>query len=66
MSFFMIVSSASIYAELLGGTATFSGLIIGIPPAISGLSLLFISRYDGGMLLHLPPLYNNQPLTEQL
>ncbi|KAF8885257.1 membrane transporter [Gymnopilus junonius] len=48
MSFFIIVSSASVYAELLGGTATFSGLIIGIPPAISGLSLLFISRYDGG------------------
>ncbi|PPQ97042.1 hypothetical protein CVT26_001300 [Gymnopilus dilepis] len=48
LAFFIIVSSASVYAELLGGTATFSGLVIGIPPAISGLALFVITRYDGG------------------
>ncbi|KAJ3493812.1 hypothetical protein NLJ89_g10933 [Agrocybe chaxingu] len=31
LSFFLVVSSASLYAEMLGGSATFSGLTIGIP-----------------------------------
>ncbi|PPQ80527.1 hypothetical protein CVT26_004310 [Gymnopilus dilepis] len=48
IAFFIIVSSASVYAELLGGTPTFSGLTIGIPPAISGIFLIFITRYDRG------------------
>ncbi|KAF9042118.1 major facilitator superfamily domain-containing protein [Panaeolus papilionaceus] len=48
VSFFIIVSSASAYAEHLGGSATFSGLTIGIPTVFSGLLLLFITRLDKG------------------
>ncbi|KIM39119.1 hypothetical protein M413DRAFT_75216 [Hebeloma cylindrosporum] len=47
-SFFVIISSASVYAELLGGSETFSGLIIGIPTAFSGIALIFVTRSDGG------------------
>ncbi|KAF8645989.1 hypothetical protein AX16_007416 [Volvariella volvacea WC 439] len=46
ISFFIIVSAASAYAEHLGGTATFSGLTIGIPTAFAGLALLPMARYD--------------------
>ncbi|TFK38676.1 membrane transporter [Crucibulum laeve] len=48
LSFFIIVSSASAYAEYLGGSATFSGLIIGIPTLFSGMALIFVAKYDGG------------------
>ncbi|TFK28352.1 MFS general substrate transporter [Coprinopsis marcescibilis] len=46
--FFIIVSSASAYAEYLGGSATFSGLTIGIPPVFGGLALLVTTRFDRG------------------
>ncbi|KAJ3490102.1 hypothetical protein NLI96_g1684 [Meripilus lineatus] len=48
ISFFIIVSSANLYAEHLGGTATFSGLVIGIPTVFSGLSLLPLIKLDQG------------------
>ncbi|KAF9554775.1 membrane transporter [Agrocybe pediades] len=48
LSFFIIVSSASFYAEHLGGSATFSGLTIGIPTVFSGITLIFVTRKDGG------------------
>ncbi|KAL1749293.1 major facilitator superfamily domain-containing protein [Schizophyllum fasciatum] len=48
LAFFIIVSSASSYAEFLGGTAVFSGLVIGIPPAVSALILVPLTRRDGG------------------
>ncbi|CAA7268230.1 unnamed protein product [Cyclocybe aegerita] len=48
LSFFVIVSSASLYAEMLGGSATFSGLTIGIPTVCSAVALIFITRIDGG------------------
>lgn len=51
ISFFIIVSSSSSYAEHLGGTATFSGLTIGIPTAISGLALIPLMKYDQGSYL---------------
>lgn len=47
-SFFIIVSSASAYAEHLGGSAVFSGLIIGIPTVFSGITLIFMTRLDKG------------------
>ncbi|KAI0076672.1 MFS general substrate transporter [Panus rudis PR-1116 ss-1] len=48
ISFFIIVSSSNLYAEHLGGSATFSGLVIGIPTVFSGLSLLPLMKYDQG------------------
>ncbi|KAF6752650.1 major facilitator superfamily domain-containing protein [Ephemerocybe angulata] len=48
MSFFVIVSSSSEYAQHLGGTPTFSGVVIGIPTLFSGLALIPMLRYDGG------------------
>ncbi|KAH9964517.1 major facilitator superfamily domain-containing protein [Russula dissimulans] len=48
-TFFIIVSSGSEYAEHLGGSATFSGLVIGIPTVISGMSLVPLVRQDGGL-----------------
>ncbi|TRM70547.1 major facilitator superfamily domain-containing protein [Schizophyllum amplum] len=48
LSFFIIVSSASEYAGYLGGSALFSGLVIGIPTAASALVLIPITRRDGG------------------
>ncbi|KDR68701.1 hypothetical protein GALMADRAFT_256505 [Galerina marginata CBS 339.88] len=47
-SFFIVVSSASAYAEHLGGSATFSGLTIGIPTVFSGFALIFVTRLDAG------------------
>ncbi|KDQ58029.1 hypothetical protein JAAARDRAFT_57821 [Jaapia argillacea MUCL 33604] len=49
ISFFIIVSSSSAYAESLGGTATFSGLVIGIPTVFSGLSLIPLMKVDQGV-----------------
>ncbi|KAF8991306.1 major facilitator superfamily domain-containing protein [Cyathus striatus] len=48
LSFFIAVPSASLYVEYLGGTPTFSGLVLGIPTAISGIALLVVKRFDGG------------------
>ncbi|KAH7103807.1 MFS general substrate transporter [Auriculariales sp. MPI-PUGE-AT-0066] len=48
ISFFIIVSSSNEYAKELGGTSTFSGVVIGIPTVISGITLLPLMRYDGG------------------
>jgi hypothetical protein len=42
------VSSGSKYAEYLGGSATFSGLILGIPAVVSGMALVPLVRRDGG------------------
>ncbi|KAI0307521.1 major facilitator superfamily domain-containing protein [Multifurca ochricompacta] len=47
-TFFIIVSSGSKYAEHLGGSATFSGLVIGVPTVISGITLIPLVRRDGG------------------
>ncbi|KAJ7117423.1 major facilitator superfamily domain-containing protein [Mycena epipterygia] len=47
-SFFVTVSSASAYAEYLGGSALFSGLTIGIPTVFSGLLLIPLTKYDEG------------------
>ncbi|KAJ7113238.1 membrane transporter [Mycena crocata] len=47
-SFFVTVSSASAYAEHLGGSALFSGLTNGIPTAFSGLMLIPLIKYDQG------------------
>ncbi|KAJ7736585.1 major facilitator superfamily domain-containing protein [Mycena maculata] len=47
-SFFITVSSASAYAEYLGGSALFSGLTIGIPTVFSGLMLIPLTKYDEG------------------
>ncbi|EKM74837.1 hypothetical protein AGABI1DRAFT_123505 [Agaricus bisporus var. burnettii JB137-S8] len=48
VSFFIIVSSSNDYAKRLGGDSTFSGIVIGIPTAISALALIPIIRYDKG------------------
>ncbi|KAH7930449.1 MFS general substrate transporter [Leucogyrophana mollusca] len=47
-SFFIVVSSSNKYAEYLGGDATFSGVIIGIPTVFSGLALIPMTRLDKG------------------
>lgn len=47
-TFFVVVSSGSKYAEYLGGSSTFSGLVIGIPTVISGMTLVPLVRSDGG------------------
>ncbi|EPQ52387.1 MFS general substrate transporter [Gloeophyllum trabeum ATCC 11539] len=49
LSFFIIVSSSSEYAAYLGGTSTFSGLVIGIPTVFSGLALLPMMKWDQGV-----------------
>ena len=49
MSFFIAVSSGSEYTAYLGGSHTFSGLVIGIPAFISGLTLAPLARRGGGM-----------------
>ncbi|KAI1788585.1 MFS general substrate transporter [Ganoderma leucocontextum] len=49
ITFFVIVSSSNDYAQHLGGTSTFSGLVIGIPTAVSGLTLLPLMRFDQGV-----------------
>ncbi|GBE85784.1 MFS general substrate transporter [Sparassis latifolia] len=48
VSFFIIVSSSNEYAQHLGGTSTFSGLVIGIPTVFSGLALLPLMKVDQG------------------
>ncbi|TCD71104.1 hypothetical protein EIP91_000198 [Steccherinum ochraceum] len=48
ISFFIIVSSSNLYAEHLGGTATFSGVVIGIPTLVSGICLIPLTRLDQG------------------
>lgn len=48
MSFFVIVSSSSAYSEHLGGNATFSGVVIGIPTAFACIALVPMMKYDGG------------------
>ncbi|KAG6832774.1 hypothetical protein H0H87_000427 [Tephrocybe sp. NHM501043] len=49
ISFFIIVSSSNEYALHLGGTSTFSGIVIGIPTVFSGLALIPLARYDKGV-----------------
>ncbi|KAI0740470.1 MFS general substrate transporter [Earliella scabrosa] len=49
LTFFSIVSSSNDYALYLGGTSTFSGLVIGIPTAVSGLTLLPLMYIDQGV-----------------
>ncbi|KAG1754710.1 major facilitator superfamily domain-containing protein [Suillus paluster] len=49
ISFFIVVSSSNKYTEHLGGNATFSGIIIGIPTAFAGLALIPLTQYDRGM-----------------
>jgi len=49
---FIVVSSGSEYTEYLGGSHTFSGLMIGIPAFISGMILAPLVRRDGGMQSH--------------
>ncbi|KAF9783442.1 MFS general substrate transporter [Thelephora terrestris] len=46
--FFIIVPSSSVYAQRLGGGETFSGLVIGIPTAISAVTLLPLLKCDKG------------------
>lgn len=48
ISFFIIVSSSNDYAQYLGGTSTFSGLVIGIPTVFSGVALLPLLKLDQG------------------
>lgn len=48
VSMFIVVSSASKYAEHLGGTATFAGLVIGIPVVFAGIALLPLMTVDRG------------------
>ncbi|TFK68915.1 MFS general substrate transporter [Pluteus cervinus] len=48
VTFFIIVSSASAYADHLRGSATFSGLTIGIPTVFAGLALIPMVRNDQG------------------
>ncbi|KAH0834725.1 major facilitator superfamily domain-containing protein [Lanmaoa asiatica] len=48
LSFFILISSSSKYAEYLGGNATFSGVVIGIPSLFSGIALIPMTRYDKG------------------
>ncbi|KAG6878883.1 hypothetical protein C0992_006896, partial [Termitomyces sp. T32_za158] len=49
ISFFIIVSSSNEYALHLGGTSTFSGIVIGVPTLFSGLALIPLARYDKGV-----------------
>ncbi|RDX45719.1 MFS general substrate transporter [Lentinus brumalis] len=49
LTFFIIVSSSNDYAQHLGGTSTFSGLVIGIPTAIAAVTLLPLMRFDQGV-----------------
>ncbi|OAX33008.1 MFS general substrate transporter [Rhizopogon vinicolor AM-OR11-026] len=49
LSYFIVVSSSNEYGEYLGGTATFSGIVIGIPAVFAGLALIPLTRYDKGM-----------------
>ncbi|KAF8993433.1 major facilitator superfamily domain-containing protein [Cyathus striatus] len=48
ISFFIIVSSSNEYAKHLGGSSTFSGVVIGIPTVFSGLMLIPLLKLDKG------------------
>ncbi|KAJ8501842.1 hypothetical protein ONZ51_g359 [Trametes cubensis] len=48
LTFFIIVSSSNEYAQYLGGTSTFSGLVIGIPTLFAGVALLPLMHLDQG------------------
>ncbi|THU88223.1 MFS general substrate transporter [Dendrothele bispora CBS 962.96] len=50
ISFFIVVASSNAYAQHLGGTATFSGVVIGIPTVFSGITLIPLSmlKWDRG------------------
>ncbi|KAL0575192.1 hypothetical protein V5O48_006786 [Marasmius crinis-equi] len=48
ISFFIVVASSNEYAHHLGGTSTFSGVVIGIPTVFSGLTLLPLMKLDRG------------------
>ncbi|KAI6163764.1 major facilitator superfamily domain-containing protein [Pisolithus thermaeus] len=48
ISFFIIVSSSNEYAEYLGGSSTFSGLVIGIPTVFGGVALVPMTGFDKG------------------
>lgn len=48
LTFFIVVSSSNEYAQHLGGTSTFSGLVIGIPTAVSAVILLPLMAIDQG------------------
>ncbi|EIW87147.1 MFS general substrate transporter [Coniophora puteana RWD-64-598 SS2] len=48
VSFFIIVPSSSQYAEYLGGSASFSGIVIGIPTLFSAITLIPLSKIDKG------------------
>ncbi|KAI6153993.1 major facilitator superfamily domain-containing protein [Pisolithus tinctorius] len=48
ISFFIIVSSSNEYAQYLGGSSTFSGLVIGIPTVFGGLALIPMTKFDKG------------------
>ncbi|WOO80309.1 putative MFS-type transporterc [Vanrija pseudolonga] len=48
ISSFIVVPSANEYAQLLGGTATFGGLVLGIPVVASLLSVLPMMALDQG------------------
>lgn len=43
------MSSSNAYAQHLGGTSTFSGLVIGIPTVFSGVALLPLMKLDRGI-----------------
>ncbi|KAN0138492.1 MFS general substrate transporter [Lactarius tabidus] len=47
-TFFITVSSGTKYAEYLGGSSKFSGLVTGIPAVVSGIALIPLVRSDGG------------------
>ncbi|KAH8826912.1 major facilitator superfamily domain-containing protein [Flagelloscypha sp. PMI_526] len=47
-SAFMIVSSGVPYAQSLGGSPTFFGLVMGLPNAVSGLVMIPMVSLDGG------------------
>ncbi len=51
LSMFIIVASSNAYAAHLGGSPTFSGLVIGIPTVFSGLTLIPLMRRDRGQFI---------------
>ena len=60
------MSSSNDYAQHLGGSATFSGLVIGIPTAVSGVLLLPLMRADQGMSRYPVLVYQSCILTSLL
>ncbi|KAH7915683.1 major facilitator superfamily domain-containing protein [Hygrophoropsis aurantiaca] len=57
LSFFIIVSSSNKYAEYLGGDATFSGIVIGIPTVFSMLTLIPLTRFTQLLGKYTRPLH---------